>query len=188
MEDENLVELVLDGDDGALETLHARYFQQLFQYIYMQTSDYHDSEEIIQDVFFKMARNLGEFEGKSSFKTWLFSISRNTVIDYYRKRDKHRKTMAMEQQELESFTDTVRSSEEQVIQNGMMDQIVQELNRLSPDYRTVLHLRLMEGFSTKETANIMGKTTFSVKSLQKRARKKLQSVLEMRWTDSEANI
>lgn len=173
MEDGRLVELVLDGDDGALETLHARYIQQLFQYVYMQTGNYHDTEEIIQDVFFKMAKNLWKFQGKSSFKTWLFSISRNTVIDYYRKQDKHRKTVAMGKAQLEAFTETVKSTEDQVMQKGIMNHITEALNRLSPDYRTVLHLRLIEGFSIRETADIMAKTTFAVKSLQNRARKKL---------------
>ncbi|WP_226037706.1 RNA polymerase sigma factor [Aquibacillus saliphilus] len=177
MEDERLVELVLDGDDEAFETLHDRYFQQLFQYVYVKTGNYHNAEEIIQDIFFKMAKNLWRFQGKSSFKTWLFSISQNTITDYYRKQNKYKKTMAMGHMELENLTEQVPSTESQVVQQDSLDEITKAINRLGPDYRTVLHLRLMEGFSIKETSYIMEKTTFAVKSLHNRAKKKLAECL-----------
>jgi len=177
MEDEKLVELALDGDDEALRTLHDRYVQPLFHYVYVQTGNHHDTEELIQDIFYKMAKSLAEFQGKSSFKTWVFAISRNVVIDYHRKQKKHKVTTSMPQSSLESFTEIVQSVEEQVIQSGQTDYLLQTMNQLPSDYQTVLHLRFVEGFSVKETAEIMSKTTFSVKSLQHRARKRMVSLI-----------
>lgn len=177
MEDEKLVKLALDGDDDALRTLHDRYVQPMFHYVYVQTGNHHDSEELIQDIFFKMARNLAKFQGNSSFKTWIFAISRNVVIDFHRKQKKHKSTTSVPQSTLEAFTEKVHSAEDQVIQKGLKKYLLQTMDQLPTDYQTVLHLRFVEEFSVKETAEIMSKTTFSVKSLQHRARKRMVSLI-----------
>lgn len=85
MRDEDLVQKALEGDDSAFRELHDRYIGQVLRYAYMQTGDYHRSEEIAQDVMYKMAVHLANFQGRSSFKTWLFTIGRRVVIDYHRK-------------------------------------------------------------------------------------------------------
>ncbi|WP_280769596.1 RNA polymerase sigma factor [Salipaludibacillus daqingensis] len=177
MEDEKLVELALDGDDEALRTLHGRYVQPLFHYVYVQAGNHHDAEELIQDIFFKMAKNLARFQGKSSFKTWIFAISRNVVIDYHRKQKKHKATTFMPHSTLEAFTEKVHSAEEEVLDKGLKNYLLQTMNQLPTDYQAVLHLRFVEEFSVKETAEIMKKTTFSVKALQNRARKKMMSLI-----------
>jgi len=177
MDDESLVELALDGDDEALRISHDRYVQPLFHYAYVQTGNHHDAEEIIQDIFYKMAKSLADFQGKSSFKTWIFAISRNVTIDYHRKQKKHKKSVAMPGKSLEPFTAPVKSAEDEVFQIGLKDDIFAALKQLPSDDQAVLQLRLIEGFSIKETAEIMSKTRFSVKSLQLRAKKKMIALM-----------
>ncbi|MDV2682909.1 RNA polymerase sigma factor [Alkalihalophilus lindianensis] len=85
MNDHELLQEILAGDQHVMEKLHERYVDRIFHYIYIQTNSYHDAEELLQDVFFKAARQLERFEGRASIKTWIFKIARNIVIDYYRK-------------------------------------------------------------------------------------------------------
>lgn len=173
MEDHVLIDKVLKGDPLAIEQLHDRYLEPIFNYIYMQTNNYHDSEELLQDVFYKVASQLHTFAGKSSFKTWIFTITRHVIIDYYRKNDKRRKSIAMNQSTLDSLAGSEDSAEKTYLREFDVDEVMFTLEKLPDHYRTVLYLRFIEGFSIKETANIMGKTILSVKSLQHRARKAL---------------
>ena len=173
MTDEQLIKDILDGDDDAMKMLHGRYVHGIFQFLYIQTNHYHDAQELLQDVMYKAAKNLPAFKGDSSFKTWLFAIAKHAVIDYYRKRNKIGRSTAVEEHVMEGVADAKESAEKTVLRQMDTASVMQTIRELPDNYRDVLHLRFMEGFSIKETAQVMGKTTLSVKALQKRARTEL---------------
>lgn len=174
MDDELLVERILAGDDEALRLLYERYFQPLFQYAYVQTGNYHDAEEVTQDIFCKMARNLAKFAGKSSFRTWLFAIGRHAVIDFQRKR---KRDIPMEKEKVEYFAEQ-RQANERVNDHSFTDEVMNYLKKLPDDYRQVIYLRFVKGFSIADTAEVMSKTTMAVKSLQHRARNRLLQLMQ----------
>jgi RNA polymerase sigma-70 factor (ECF subfamily) len=178
LEDESLVELVLDGDDQAMRILYDRYFQPLFQYAYLQMGDYHVAEEVTQDIFCKMARNLHTFQGKSTFKTWLYSIGRNVVIDHHRKLKRHKRAISMPEVNVEMLVKQVPFQENHDSTNELEEEVLDCLKKLPDDYRTVIHLRFIEDFSIADTAKVMSKTVLAVKSLQHRAKKRLLELLE----------
>ncbi|MEN0642745.1 RNA polymerase sigma factor [Alkalicoccobacillus gibsonii] len=164
MSDQELVERILNGDHIAIQTLHDRYTKKLFSYIYSQTNHYHDAEELLQDVFFKAASHLSTFKKQASFKTWIFKIARNSIIDYYKSsyiRNHFVEFKPENEHQQESAQATVMRNEE-------MKQLHHAINQLPLSYRTVLYLRYIEDFSLKETAAVMGKTVYSIKALQKR--------------------
>lgn len=183
MGDYDLIRRILNNDHAAIEKLHNRYVDRIFNFIYSQTNNYHDSEELLQDVFYKTATRLHQFKGRSSFKTWIFKIARNVVIDYYRHRST-RKDVAVEEDTLENIS-TEESAEHIVLRNLHMDEVMQTINQLPIHYKTVLHLRFIEDFSLKETAETMGRTVFSVKALQHRARKALSGRMNMEVATDE---
>lgn len=178
MGDSELIRKILNHDHLAIEELHRRYVNRIFNYIYLQTNNYHDSEELLQDVFFKTARQLHLFEGRSSFKTWVFKIARNVVIDYYRKNKDKRKHTAIEESTLEKV-DEEESVEHTILRNLHMEEVMQAIDKLPKHYQTVLHLRFIEDFTLEETAETMGKTLHSVKAMQFRARKALSKRIKM---------
>ncbi|AOM84396.1 RNA polymerase sigma factor [Salisediminibacterium beveridgei] len=173
MTDEELVQAILDGDDEAMKELHGRYVHGIFQYLYIQMNDYHDAQELLQDVMHKAARKLATFKGDSTFKTWLFAIAKYAVIDYYRTRNKKRRSTAVEDSTLEEVAESGESAERTVMRQMETESVMTTISNLPESYRDVLHLRFVEGFSIKETAKVMGKTSMSVKALQKRARAEL---------------
>ncbi|ADH97761.1 RNA polymerase sigma factor [Salisediminibacterium selenitireducens] len=173
MTDEELIQEILDGNDEAMKELHGRHVQSVFQYLYIQMSDYHDAQELLQDVMYKAARRLATFKGDSAFKTWLFAIAKHAVIDYYRTRGKRRRTTAVDNTVMDAVGDLKESAEQTVIRQMETESVMQTIRQLPQTYRDVLHLRFIEGFSIKETAKVMGKTSMSVKALQKRARAEL---------------
>ncbi|RDW20071.1 RNA polymerase sigma factor [Oceanobacillus arenosus] len=178
MEDRELIRQILNNDYRAMEELHRRYVDRIFNYIYHQTNDYHDAEELLQDVFFKTAKRLHQFEGKSSFKTWIFKIARNVVIDYYRKNKDKRKNTTIEENSIESLGEAA-SVEHTVLQNLHMMEVMRAIDKLPEHYQMVLHLRFIEDFTLQETADAMGKTVLSVKAMQLRARRALSEQINM---------
>ncbi|KHF40181.1 RNA polymerase sigma factor [Halalkalibacter okhensis] len=176
MKDETLVKQIVEGNDHAMRILYDRYFQSLFQYAYVQMGDYHIAEEVTQDIFCKMARNLHAFKGKSSFKTWLYSIGRNVVIDHHRTLKRHRRSIVMPEVKEELLGMTIPFLQQ--AESELHENVVTCLNQLPGDYKMVIHLRFIEEFSVRETAKVMSKTVLSVKSLQHRAKKRLLELFE----------
>ncbi|SER57121.1 RNA polymerase sigma factor [Salipaludibacillus aurantiacus] len=179
MTDEELIHNILSGDQHAIHELHERYVDRIFNYIYIQTNSYHDTEELLQDVFLKAANRLDRFKGHASFKTWIFKISRNIVIDYYRKRKKEQRSFTMDQDTMEGIAGEYEAAETTVLRNIHMDEVFETIERLPDNYRMILHLRFVEDFSITETAEIMGKTALSIKSAQRRARLALHEKLNL---------
>lgn len=66
---------------------YEEFGNSIFTYIYFNTKDYHLAEDILQEVFIKAYKNYGEFKEKSSLKTWIFTITQNTTVDYLRKKN-----------------------------------------------------------------------------------------------------
>ncbi|MCM2676817.1 RNA polymerase sigma factor [Alkalicoccobacillus plakortidis] len=170
MDDNELVARILDGDQLAVQTLHERYAKKLFNYIYSQTNHYHDSEELLQDIFFKAALHLSLFRKQSSFKTWIFKIARNAIIDYYKSAYIRNHFVEFESHNSEQH----EAADATAIRHEQVKFIHHAINELPLSYRTVIYLRYIEDFTLKETASVMGKTIYSIKALQKRAQKMLK--------------
>lgn len=181
--DEELVQHALKGDEQAFEELHRRHVNDVYRYLYMKVASREDAEELLQDVFIKMVRNLASFSGKSTFRTWLFSIVRNTVIDYYRRKNRRDKEEVAEDDTLERKSPSASSAEQEVTRREKLEYVSVAFNELPEKQREILFLRFMEGFSLKETARITGKSVMAVKSLQKRAQEKMSEQV-----DEEVNV
>jgi RNA polymerase sigma-70 factor, ECF subfamily len=80
-------------------------------------------------------------------------------------------------EQLDAVSQHVPSAEEQMLHRNLQEQILRCIQQLPVNDRTVIHLRLIEGFSIADTAKVMSKTTFAVKSLQTRAKKKLMELV-----------
>ncbi|AOM84579.1 RNA polymerase sigma factor [Salisediminibacterium beveridgei] len=181
--DEELVQHALKGDERAFEELHRRHVNDVYRYLYMEVANRQDAEELLQDVFVKMVRNLAGFSRKSSFRTWLFAIVRNAVIDYYRGRNRRDKEEVTEDDTLERMAPNTSSAEQEATRREKLESVSDAFNELPEKQQEILYLRFMEGFSLKETARITGKSVMAVKSLQKRAQEKMGEQV-----DEEVNV
>ncbi|HEX7064413.1 MAG TPA: RNA polymerase sigma factor [Bacillales bacterium] len=186
MEDETLISSALEGNDDAFRMLHERYFTQVFRYAYSQTSDFHRAEELTQDIFVKVARNLPRFKRKSSFRTWLFSIGYHAAIDERRKW-KRKQNRAFFEERPFGFEDSIfPSAEDEMMQLHLRQDVSAGLEKLPFHYRTVLHLRFLEELSIAETAKVMSKTPAAVKALQRRAMNLMKDVMGKEEDPDEA--
>jgi RNA polymerase sigma-70 factor (ECF subfamily) len=181
IEDLALVRRAQRGDRDALVLLYRRYVDELFGYAYNQLGQSQDAEDLTSETFLRLVRAIGSFDGRSSFRTWIYTIMRNQLRDHWR-RNGRRPTVALEDRDgaagpegsaAETIGQGDPASEAEPAGSDRSTQFGRELLSGLPDnYRRVLQLRIMDGRSIRHTAAEMQTTEGNVKVLQHRALKK----------------
>lgn len=115
-----------------------------------------------------------KFSGKSSFKSWLYSIGKNTAVDYIRKASKLGEVPVDDMYDVSDRDDI----EQNYIKSEDKKQLLRALEKLNDDYRQVLYLIYFENFSNTETAKIMGRSERQIRNLLYRAKESLRNILE----------
>ncbi len=165
----------LDGDDDGIVEIIRDYKNGLMLYLNGIVGNIHVAEELMEDTFVRIVVKKPRFSGKSSFKTWLYSIGRNIAVDYVRK---NKKLPTVSDDEVLFLLCDESDIEREYIQNERKILLHQTLKRLNPDYRTVLYLVYFEDFSIADTASVMKKTKKQTENLVYRAKLSLKSELE----------
>ncbi|MEA3318983.1 MULTISPECIES: RNA polymerase sigma factor SigX [unclassified Bacillus (in: firmicutes)] len=161
------------------QELYEKYHQDVYQFLYYMVNNKEQAEDLVQEVYIKVLRSYDRFEGKSSEKTWLFSIAKHVAIDSFRKqkgwKNKLLETFDWNKQQV---TDHAPLPEEIAVQNEQVQQMYRCLDKCKVDHRLVLVLRYIQALSIQETAHILGWTESKVKTTQHRALKVLKAYME----------
>lgn len=169
--DAALLKAVARNDNEALNVLYKRWKDKLFYYILYRVSREEEAREILQDVFLSLWKNAGQFKGDSSPYTWIFSITRNKIADYFRRLSKLRKIDEAWKEEMET------SNFERENQDEKID-LLDALNRLDPSTREAIVLIFYQGLNYKETGEVLGLPEGTVKSKVHYGRQKLGKILK----------
>ena len=86
IEDKILIQQYLKGDEKSLEILIARYLKPIYSFVYKNVGNPSEAEDITQEVFIKIWKNIKKFDQNKNFKPWIFQIAKNTSIDFLRKK------------------------------------------------------------------------------------------------------
>ncbi len=165
-----------EGDESGLVEIIRDYKDGLIFYLNSFVNNIHTAEELAEETFVLLGIKKPKNKGKSSFKTWLYTIGRNVAIDYLRR---HSKTAEISIDEYANLISEEQSLELSYIQEEQKIIIHQSLSKLKLEYRQVLWLTYFEGLSNKETAIVMKKSVHNIETLVYRARNALKSQLEM---------
>lgn len=171
--DEQLIENYLSGDEKSLEILIKRYLKPIYGFAYKYIGNVQESEDITQDVFVRMWKNLKKFDKQKKFKTWIFSIAKNACIDYLRKK----KNLSFSDFEDEYGNNSLINKligKNNIIENNL----AYALEKLSPDYQKIISLRHDYVFSFKEIAKNLGESINTIKSRYRRAIIKLKQIIK----------
>lgn len=171
--DEQLVVNYLKGDEESLEILVKRYLKPIFSFTYQYVGNSQEAEDITQDVFIKIWRNLKKFDRNRSFKTWIFAIAKNTSIDWLKKK------------KAIPFSNFENEKGENLLINKLADFILPPkeplletaIEKLPPKYRKTLSLRYNDQFTFREIAQTLGESINTVKSKHKRGISLLRKIL-----------
>ena len=176
--DAQLVASALKNADDFLFIIK-RYERQLFAYIkrLMKISD-GDAEDILQEVFIKTYENLNDFDRDLKFSSWIYRITYNHTISYYRKNKAKLQTLSLEDNEmlLEKLRSEFNLTEN--IDNKILKEKIQELlKQLDKKYRDVLILKYLEEKDYTEMSNILRKPMGTIATLLNRAKDKFREIL-----------
>lgn len=171
--DEVLIRRAVAGDKQAFGELYERHLDEVYRYIFYRTADPREAEDLTETVFLKVWEALPRFRPEeTSFRTWLYRVAHNLVVDHYRTR----KT-ATQLEEGSALPDPSPSPEQQIMAREREQQIARWIAKLPPDYQQVLTLRFVQDLSHAETAQILGRSEAAVRVLQYRALRALRKVI-----------
>ncbi len=166
---EEIISKAAEGDTEAFRSLYEETADMVYAVALRVSHSKEDAEEISQEVFLKVYSHLKQFKYKSSFKTWIYRITMNAAINFAKKNAKWKKTFSFDESFFEEdkmmLSDDYHQQKEQKIQ--------ELLSWLNPDQRACMLLRVVEGLSYKEIAEILQVNINTVRTRLIRARKAL---------------
>lgn len=176
-----LVERCLSGEQGAWEDMVRLYTKRVYAICYRFTGRDNEAQDLTQDVFLRVFKTLGSFRaGEGSFVVWLTRLTRNLLVDHYRRTKRDRATDALE--------DKLAVLEEKTAQSARADgmlagreagELIQgALQKLSPELREAVILRDLQEMEYREIANVLNVPEGTVKSRLNRGRAELARVLK----------
>jgi len=177
--DRALVFRCLQGDEAAWSELVNTYDHLVLNHSYRFTGRRDIAEDLTQDIFLRAYRNLDSFRAESaSFRTWLFRVTRNLLIDYHRKERRYTLTSFESSSETVGIEDDRSPGPLRAVERAEAAQLLSDgLMGLAPEMREAIILRELEGLSYREIAKMSGTVEGTIKSRVSRGRAQLAKVL-----------
>jgi RNA polymerase sigma-70 factor (ECF subfamily) len=181
LEDAELVRAFRGGDEAALGELIERHRDRLYSYLRRLAGNDAGAEDMFQDTWIKVARNVGAYREESKFSAWLFSVAHNTAMDALRRRRPDSVSLDAAPEDGRPLSETMGSAEpgpEASYEASESRRAIDgALAELSPEQREVFLLRHYSGMSFREIADALGVPIGTVLARASRAAAKLRDKL-----------
>ncbi len=168
--DEELVQKTKTGSRHSFEELVERYTPRLFHFLQPKIVSDQDIEDIIQETFFKIYKNISRYNPKWKVSTWIYTAAYRLAVSHFRSKKKR--------EDKKMPGNKVLTPEEKYINQKKNQLIWQKAKGLKPDQYKALWLRYAEGMSSKEIAKVMRRTDLAVRHLLYRARANLAELVQ----------
>ena len=179
--DEELVQLCQergDRDERPFQELMRRYQRLIWRVCYRFMGNSNDAEDLTQEVFFKVYRNLTSFEGRSTFKTWVYRIAINTAQNELRARARRPQESETELETAAEFIPMPETVEETVLEQGRKERLAAAFASLRPEDVQILQYKDIEQKQYDEIAILLGIGLSATKMRVQRARLSLQAIYQ----------
>ena len=137
-----------------IEKIYREYYDTVFKYLFCLTHDKELSEDLVQETFVRMIKNIDKFEGKSKLSSWLCEIAKNLWIDYTRKNK--RKVELNENEELNIQSE--QNIENEYIEREDENKVFEKIKALDEISQKIMYLRVKGEMSFKEIGDILDKS------------------------------
>ncbi|MCX6183333.1 MAG: RNA polymerase sigma factor [Bacteroidetes bacterium] len=175
MNEKEVIEGCIKGNERDFKTFYSHFYGKMFHACVRYAKDREEAKDIVQEGFLRVFKNLDQFDFKGSLEGWVRRVMVNSAINHYRKQMKDiinymedDKVVYLEKHEEESYESP---------ENISSEQLLAMVQSLTPVYRTVFNLSVMEGFSHKEISESLGITESTSRSNLAKARIKLQEMV-----------
>lgn len=186
---------IRQADDSALakmirrnprvyKELMKRYHDKIFSYLYRLTGNKEEAEDLLQNVFVKVYKNINRFDTRRKFSSWIYRIAHNEAVNFLKKRGR-KKFVSLE--DIETTRDKLetaspaKSPVDAWINKELKNEMQSALDKLPSKYKEVLILRYFLDKSYEEMSEILGKPINTVGTLLNRAKRKLLQIIKMSW-------
>jgi len=169
--DTDLIEGCIRGDRKMQHDLYQRFAPKMYGVCLRYAGNVEEAEDILQEGFIKIFNKIGSYRGEGSFEGWIRRIFVNTAIEHFRKKTYLQPITEMEESTVEgkylSVLDTLAEKD-----------IIQLVQQLSPGYRTVFNMYVVEGYTHRQISEILGISEGTSKSQLSRAKLILQDLVK----------
>lgn len=158
-----------------LARMYENYFSKIYNFVFYRILNKEQTEDIVSDIFLKVAENVFRYdEKKANFNTWIFTIARNTLIDYYRSRRIYI-PIDNEENSIELSIDF----EEQcnLIEDENLKELYRALSMIDDRTRLIIGLKYFEGLNNREISKQIGINESTVSTIYVRGLKKLRGLI-----------
>jgi len=170
------------GDADAYRVLVERHSRALFRLAFRMTGNEQDAEDVVQESFLRAYRQLGKFDERASFGTWLYRIAMNCSLDLVRSKKRRSEQIAPSDPELDDPVLALPSHDptpDRMAMSGeVRDRVAAAMNELSASERTAFVLRHFEGMCIEDVSRVLGCQPGAAKHSVFRAVQKLRRALE----------
>ncbi|MFD1608385.1 sigma-70 family RNA polymerase sigma factor [Oceanobacillus luteolus] len=162
---------------------YEKYHHDLYNFVYYMVKNKNLAEDLVQEIYIRIFRSYGSFRGEASEKTWAFSIARNVIYDYFRK-EKRKRNYANQTVDWDEMASIVtidqKLPDELLIEDEDIQLIYRLLDECSLNQKQVIVLRYIQGFTLKETSEMLDMSIGNVKTLQHRGINKLKNCMKIK--------
>lgn len=180
MDDATLIAQVQAGNEHANRFLIEKYKNLVWHLVLRMVDQQEDAEDLCQEIFLRIFRDIGKFRGESKLSTWIGAIAYNMSITYLRKKGKNIMVSVDDYLPVASGKPAVESADEALDKSSMKKIVHRVIGSLPVQYRTVITLFYLEELSYKEIEEITGMPDGTIKSYLNRGRQAIREGV-LRW-------
>jgi len=163
MTDQDLLQAYVDSSDvDSLGTFLGRYQESLVRFVSGFLQDDSAAQDIVQETFLRVAKQPKRLLDVASCHNWLLSVARNLSVDHLRKKIRRRKHTSAYQEEVAHVQEAAEAADAEVSRVEVRDRVRREIDRLKPRLRELMLLKVQEGKSYREIAEITGLSVTNV--------------------------
>ena len=171
---EQIIRECQKGNLDEFTELYNQYFEKIYRFIYYKTHHQQTTEDLTSQVFIKTLENIDRFNPRQGlFSSWLYRIARNKVIDYYRTEKK--------EFDITGFWDlkTGGKIDYDLENKEKLDEVRRYLDKLKPEQREIIVMRIWDGLSYQEIAEVLNKKEANCKMIFSRTMRKLREEIPL---------
>jgi RNA polymerase sigma-70 factor (ECF subfamily) len=178
--DDQLVAQARMGDVDAFTELALRHQEKIFQTVYWMTKNQQDADDLCQEAFLHAYKHLKNFEGKSSFYTWIYKISVNLTLNFFKKKMREKKRSQIPVEDCFAGDNGALhqySPEKKSLRKELRKKLSQAIHALPDSYKMSFVLVALQGMSHSQASEVLGCSESTISWRMFKARKILQSKL-----------
>ena len=154
-----------------MEQIYKQYYTRLFSFINSKIHNKEDAKDILSEVFIKIHSNIDKLDSDEKLTSWIFAITRNAIIDFYRKNNKNQNNIEFDEEFI------FKEKDQPSAINELSNCIEPIINSLAPKYAKALYLSEIKELKQKEIAQMLGINTINIKNIIFRGKKQIKDKL-----------